>query len=184
MQALEEGKGFNEAKAMEDELFMNSLEYRENYETQLKGVEYYDVDKGVNVLRTDTQYYLEQVLIDARGYTELKPDFFYIRNQFENKILHAYASPEFEPLEVEELVKEYTNLRIQEALLQDGFRQKLASNDGHLYLKILREEIAKELNIAKKAEIEDFLANKVNPELVNESLDMEGRYNTDTLNNT
>lgn len=80
LDAFEQGKGFNEAKAREDELYKNSLDYREMHETRLSAVETIDPDTIAPVTRIDTEYYIDEVLRDAMKYTELKPDFYAVRN--------------------------------------------------------------------------------------------------------
>lgn len=73
---------------------------------------------------------------------------------------------------------------MKEALLQDGFREKIEGNDGHIYLKVLREEIAKELNFASRTDVKDFLLDKIAFKDSRFQVDAEGRYNTSSLNNT
>ncbi len=80
LDAFEQGKGFNEAKAREDELYKNSLDYREMHEARLSAVETIDPDTLAPVTRIDTEYYIDDVLRDAMKYTELKPDFYAVRN--------------------------------------------------------------------------------------------------------
>jgi hypothetical protein len=48
---------------------------------------------------------------------------------------------------------------------------------------MLKEEIAKELKIAEKADIKDVLFDKIT-QRQDVNIDMEGRYNTDSLSNT
>jgi hypothetical protein len=45
---------------------------------------------------------------------------------------------------------------MREVMPQDGFREKVKGNNGHVYLKVLKEEIAKELQIAEKGDVKDY----------------------------
>lgn len=49
-------------------------------------------------------------------------------------------------------------------MLQDNFRQKVQSNDGHLYLKVLKEEIAEELNLHEKSDGQDLTFDSLIPD--------------------
>ena len=71
-----------------------------------------------------------------------------IRDCYENNTLKILTSSDFDQKKLEEKISEYTELRLKECLLQKGFREKLNSNNGHIYLKALKEQIADELKLA------------------------------------
>lgn len=79
-----------------------------------------------------------------------------MRAFYENKILEAYSAIEFDENVVTDLVKTYTELRLREAMLSDGFRMKTLSHNGYIYTQLLREKIFAELGVDKPAEEEDL----------------------------
>jgi ribosomal protein L9 len=79
----------------------------------------------------------------------MRPEFFYTRNFYENAILGHYSGAEFDQKKIEELVTKYTELRLKDALLNAEFSKQVKSgNNGHIYLKVLREQIADELKLS------------------------------------
>lgn len=40
--------------------------------------------------------------------------------------------------------------------MEEGFREKLKSNNGHIYMKVLRENIADELKLTEPVQVEDI----------------------------
>jgi hypothetical protein len=55
-------------------------------------------------------------------------------------------------------------------------------NNGHIFLKVLREQIADELKISEPAEASDFSFMKLFKEPYIQT-DVEGRYNTADISN-
>ena len=55
-------------------------------------------------------------------------------------------------------------MRLQDAMLSKDFSKKVKSNNGHIYLKMLREEIVNELELDEHTQVDDleynFLANE------------------------
>ena len=110
----------------------------------------------------------------------------YVKNKFENDILNEYTSPEFDQSKIESLIQKYTELRINECLLVPGFNDKLRSNNGHLYMKLLKESILNELNLDTPPALSDFkFAKKIERQKIDQEprISVEGRYNFADLNN-
>jgi hypothetical protein len=74
---------------------------------------------------------------------------------------------------------------LKDCLLNDEFKKKVTQgNNGHLYLKMLKEQIADELKISKQAKASDFAFMKLfNDPNIPQSIDVEGRYNTNQISN-
>ena len=71
--------------------------------------------------------------------------------------MRLYSLPEFDQNKVESVIQRYTELRLKDCLLNDEFRQKVTQgNNGHLYLKMLKEQITDELKISQEAKASDF----------------------------
>ena len=45
---------------------------------------------------------------------------------------------------------------MKDCMLRDGFRKKSLGNNGHIYLKVLKEQIMDELKVSQPADIADF----------------------------
>ncbi len=85
-------------------------------------------------------YEYEQVLRDARKLTQLRPEFSYTKNYFENEVMRVYSQAEFDQNHLESLIQRYTELRLKDCLLNDEFKSKVTKgNNGHLYIKMLKE---------------------------------------------
>ena len=57
-------------------------------------------------------------------------------------------------------MQQYTDFRLRECMLNEEFADKAKSNNGHYYLKMLREQITEELNIANPAKPSDLAFDK------------------------
>ena len=99
--------------------------------------------------------------------------------------MRLYTSAEFDQTKVEETIQKYTELRIRDCLLNEEFKQRIqVGNNGHLYLKMLKEQIADELKISTEAKVSDFAFMKIfqDPNGIPPT-DVEGRYNTLDVSN-
>lgn len=129
------------------------------------------------------QHDYEQVLREATRLTQLRPEFVYTKNQYENEIMRLYASPEFEQEKIEKLIQKYTELRLKECMMNSEFNEKVKTgNNGHIYLKMLKENIADELSISAPAKASDFMFEKIFKD-ERQKVDVEGRYNTAAVSN-
>ena len=87
----------------------------------------------------------------------MRPEFHFTRNQFENQILQHYTGPKFDQAKIESLVQKYTELRLQDCLLNSEFEKEIKTgNNGHIFLKVLREQIADELKLSAPAQASDY----------------------------
>lgn len=84
------------------------------------------------------------------------PDFTPIKNFFENMVMQVLTTPDNDPKQLEQIITMYTQMRIQECLLSDGFKEKVKSHHGHIYMKILREMIVDELKLTQPTEVKDL----------------------------
>ena len=64
-------------------------------------------------------------------------------------------------------------------MMNEDFRNKINSNNVHIYMKVLKENIADELNIGSNPKPSDFMYERwmeMKDEMV--KVDVRGRYNT------
>lgn len=123
------------------------------------------------------------MLRDARRLAELRPDFNYLKNYYENEILQLYSSPQFDQKKVEATIHRYTELRLKDCMLNQEFADKVRNgNNGHYYIKMLKEMIADELGVSSASKASDLSAAKTFKEIY-PKVDVEGRYNTLAVSN-
>jgi hypothetical protein len=67
-------------------------------------------------------------------------------------------------------------------MLDPEFYKCARSNNGHYYVKMLKEKIAGELNLSEPAQASDFAFAKI-IEDTRERVDVEGKYNLSDINN-
>jgi hypothetical protein len=131
-------------------------------------------------LKDRSTFEYEQVLRDAKRLTELRPDFQLVKNAYENEIMKLYSSADFDQARVEQIIHNYTEMRLKDCMLREQFRGKVnTGNNGHIYIKMLKEQIVDELGLGQKAKVSDFAFAKI---FANQNgiaaIDVEGRYNT------
>lgn len=91
--------------------------------------------------------------------------------------MEIYSAPEFDQKKLEEVITRYTELRLKDQLLNQEFVAKVKNcNNGHYYLKMLKEQITEELQIGSPAKASDFAAYKLDKDF-GLQVDPEGRYN-------
>lgn len=83
--------------------------------------------------------------------------------------------------QIEEPIEMYMRLRLKECMLKQGFQQKIKGQNGHIYLKALREKVLEELKLDKEAHIHDL--SLINHD-ENWKFDVESPQNLLNLNNT
>jgi hypothetical protein len=94
-----------------------------------------------------------------------------------------YSSAEFDQEKLESTIQRYTDLRLKECLLNTEFAEKVRNgNNGHLYIKVLKEQIIDELAISQPAKASDFESSRIMNE-DNLKTDVEGRYNLEDVSN-
>lgn len=70
------------------------------------------------------------------------------KNFYENKLLCALMQPGDNTAAQQDIIDEYTSLRLKTCMLNASFADKVHnSDDGHLYLKTLRERVLDELKL-------------------------------------
>lgn len=95
----------------------------------------------------------------------------------------AYSHYEFDQDKVQSLIQRYTDLRLRDSLLSDSFSSRIRSNNGHIYLKMLRENIAEELKLTEGSQVSDLAFDKIKLD-ENLRIDANGKYSLQHLNNT
>lgn len=178
--ALAEGKGYNAEGTLDTQIesMMGGRLSQELGEAALVGY----MNGNEHVISERPAYELEQLLRDAKRLTALRPEFIHTKSFYENEIMKLYTSPEFDQGAVEKSVQAYTELRLKDCLLDDEFKARATSNNGHYYLKMLKEQIAEELSIAQPAKASDFAYNRLMEDDIYKA-DPEGRYNTAAVSN-
>jgi hypothetical protein len=67
--------------------------------------------------------------------------------------------------------------------MSDSFKQKIQSNNGHYYMKMLKEQIAEELKLTEPAKITDYSWDTINSWDPRLKVDAESKFNMSTLSN-
>ena len=181
--ALAEGKGYSPEASSDNTVdsYINGRAANELGEAPLVG--YLNEATGVMESTDQQTYDLELVLRDARKLTELKPESGFMHTYYENELLSLYSSANFDAVAVEKLIQRYTELRLRECMLNSEFASRVRnSGNGHIYVKMLKEQIADELKISQPAEASDFMFSKLqeDPRI---KADVEGRYNVQDVSN-
>ena len=89
--------------------------------------------------------------------------------------------------EVNSVVEEYTNLRLKNCMLKSPeFLQKVkGKQNGHLYMKVLREQIVDELNLQGESRMSEITRETIADPARNDFVhDLETPYAMQSLNNT
>ena len=97
---------------------------------------------------------------EARRLAELSPQMTAFKNECENALLASYMEEKFDQKNVETIVQDYTQARLKDCLLKVDFAQAMRSPNGHIYLKVLRENILDELKLAESATVDEFVWTK------------------------
>jgi hypothetical protein len=87
------------------------------------------------------------IMRDALDYCKIKSEFLPVRDYFENMVLKIYSQPEFNQDQLERVISKYTEMRINDCLLSPGFKDRVQSDNGHMYMKVLKEQIVDELKL-------------------------------------
>lgn len=96
----------------------------------------------------ESEYQMENILRNAKQLTTIRQDLVPIKNYYESEMLSIYSSPDFEQTKLESLIQKYTEIRLKDCMLDSEFQKKIRSNNGHYYIKMLKEQIAEELNLS------------------------------------
>ncbi len=79
--------------------------------------------------------------------TSLGPEMKAFKNLYENSLLKEYMKVDYDQTKVDNLIQEYTQARLKACALNVDFAKATQSQNGHIYLKTLREAIMEELNL-------------------------------------
>ena len=90
--------------------------------------------------------------------TKLQDDMEQYRNYYENNLLKAMMQPGNTEESEKTIIEEYTNMRFKTCMLNSQFADKVRNSDnGHLYLKMLKERVVDELGLTEEADVEKML---------------------------
>lgn len=106
------------------------------------------------------------------------------KNDCENALLALYMEEKFDQKRTESIVQDYTQARLKDCMLKVDFAKAMRSPNGHIYLKVLRENILDELKLVESAKVDEFEWTK-KPEYhaAESQYDAESKYNLHHLNN-
>lgn len=107
------------------------------------------------------------------------------RSYFENNLLKAMMQPGNTEVNEQAIIEEYTNMRFKTCMLNSQFAEKVRDSDnGHLYLKILKERVVDELGLTEEADVEKML---FKPQFESGKdfikYDLDSMYNLQDVNN-
>ena len=106
------------------------------------------------------------------------------KNDCENVLISLYMEEKFDQRRVEAIVQDYTQARLKDCLLNVDFAKAMRSPNGHIYLKVLRENILDELKLTESATVDEFDWMKQREYLgKSRQHDAESKYNLNHLNN-
>lgn len=71
------------------------------------------------------------------------------RNLYENKLIMEMMNPDLNAPKIESLVDEYTQMRLKGVMLDKRFAQAMQTDNAHIYMKMLREQVVLELGLNK-----------------------------------
>ena len=129
---------------------------------------------------------LRNLIRDASTLTELPSDAIAMRNIFENKLLQEMINPDSNQEACEEIIGDYMKARLKQCMVNKSFANKVSqSQNGHYYMKVLRERVLEELKLTKRANFGD-LSFKTQWDLLprNYLHDLEAAYNMDQITGT
>jgi major membrane immunogen (membrane-anchored lipoprotein) len=81
------------------------------------------------------------------------------KNLFENKLLQQFLEVESQDLKINEIIEDYTQLRIKSCLLNSDFARQIKTDNAHIFFKVLREQVIDELGLSKPPQITDVAFN-------------------------
>lgn len=82
------------------------------------------------------------------------------------------------------MIKKYTEMRINDCMLRAGFREKVNSDNGHIYVKVLKEQIVDELKLTSEPKIQELRYQNLMDLPDIDKIAVEGKYNMVDVNNT
>lgn len=111
------------------------------------------------------------------------------KNYYENQLLQALMQQGGEEVAQEaqsKIIEEYMSLRYKTCMLNGDFARQISTSDnGHLFMKVLRERIVDELGLTSEAKVEDMMFETMTMKSANYiKYDIDAAYNMQEVNNT
>ena len=155
----------------------------QDVDERVKIVDHNTGESETRAMRDHTQI---RVLRDAKQLTELPNDMEQYKNYYENKLLATMMKPDSSESSQSEIIDEYISMRFKTCMLKADFAQKVHESDnGHLYLKVLRERVVDELGLTVEPSVEDMLFKTMYEKGKDHiSYDIDSMYNMQDVNNT
>lgn len=122
---------------------MDFIEYKTRIIDEITGVQHFDETQRI---------LLDEVLLDAYHLVKIKEEFGHIKEKYRSELLNAYTHSDFTDTDVADIINEYTELRFKDLMLNSKFREVIKGPYATYYLRMLREEIATELDINEEVE--------------------------------
>lgn len=95
--------------------------------------------------------------------TDLTADQESTKNMYENLILAAVGHPDYEEEPVREVIEGYTKFRLMNCMMREGFQDAVKNgNNGHIYMKVLKERVVAELGLDKLTDVTDLAYETIN----------------------
>ena len=118
--------------------------------------------------------------------TALPNDMEQYKNYYENQLLAVMMQPGNTEEAQTAVIEEYTNLRFKTCMADLDFADKVRnSEDGHLYMKVLREQVVDELGLTAEPELNDMLFKTMYEKSANHiKYDLDSMYNMQSVSNT
>lgn len=148
-----------------------------------------DPESGVTETRSVRDHMQVRLLREAKRLTELPRDMEQYTNFYENKLLEALmqpGDPEWAQKQQQRVVEEYMTMRLKTCMLNADFAAQVRNSDnGHLFLKVLRERVLDELKMTGEVELKDLLFETMASKSGNRTrYDLDSAYNMHAVNNT
>ena len=127
---------------------------------------------------------LDEVLLNAYNMVKVKSELEHIKEKYRSELLNAYTNSSFSDLDIAEIINEYTELRFKDLMMDDKFREAINGPHKTYYLRVLREEIAEDLDIHEAFETDVELEHERFHKSDTMRFDAESIHNMNDLSNT
>jgi hypothetical protein len=148
-------------------------------------VEYTNPDTGVKETDNLRNLLNKKEYRQARDAVELPYGMDATKNFYENRLIRELVAEEVQHNKVQYLVDEYMQMRLKGCMINKHFAQAMDSDNAHLYLKALRENVVVELGLNRDAKTSQLSAQELSENYWNHNqyADPENRYNMLSVNN-
>lgn len=139
-----------------------------------------------NIKETDNirDYLNKQVYRKARDACRMPEGMEATRNFYENKLIRELINVDMDNLQVEQIVNEYTDMRLKKAMINKDFAKAMESENANMFLKMLREEVVHELGLNRDIELSRVSAQEMmDPLNYSGKVDPTNIYSTIEINN-